>query len=628
MKRILFAAVAVALSVSACDEASAPEGREGTLAVAAYIDNDATGSSTEGDEPLAGLTITVSEDGADVATAQTGANGIATFPDLPPGSYLVRMSGTTPPGAMLVSNPEPNAVINFRGDPVGVDFQFTLLPATISGRVVRLSDDAGAENVMVVLTRAGTTDTVATTTTSETGAYQFGLLEAGAYDLEFERAGAMDYGTAGNQRTVTLVAGEAKTMDVNYTGSIYVTVAEARASEDGTRVAVIADITVPAGRFTSSSDTRSEIWVQDATGGIAVFSVATEDAALYGIGQRVEVVGLRSTFSGQEQISGNTASPLVVRQRTGGVVHPAKTITAAVARTLADEGRLVRVAGLRIVSVGTANTSGAFSVTAVSATDDTLGIRVHGNDTELEPADFTVGTSYDVTGVLTQNNATIQIKPRSAADVVVTPVAGSGPKIIINEIMARPAASNDANGEWVELYNYGSTDIDLQNWYIADNFGIERIAASLVVPAGGYVVLGSNADQVANTGAPVAYDYISQIALGNSGDRFTLRSPDSVLVDSIAYTSSAAVTQGASRGVIDASADNADVSGANWAVQTSTFGTGVNRGTPGAQNDTYVAPAAARIGTVFGVTPASATPAPSQPPMAPSHASPAGASDR
>ena len=158
--------LALTIALASCEEAAAPEGNPGDLTVAAYIDNDATGSSTEGDQPLAGLTITVSEGGADVATAQTGANGIATFADLPPGSYLVRMSGTTPPGAMLVSNPEPNAVINFRGDPVGVDFQFTLLPATISGRVVRLSDDAGAENVMVVLTRAGTTDTVATTTTS------------------------------------------------------------------------------------------------------------------------------------------------------------------------------------------------------------------------------------------------------------------------------------------------------------------------------------------------------------------------------------------------------------------------------------------------------------------------------
>ena len=591
MRRNLLTAALSVIALGACDDASAPKGREGTLTVQAFIDTDASGTLTASDAPIPGLSVTLTRDGADIATQATLADGTATFDDLPPGSYRVRATGTLPPGAMLVSNPEPTAAINFRGDSVDVGFLYTLLPASISGRVVRASDDAGAENVRVVLTRAGTTDTVATTVTNATGAFQFARLTGGDYQLEFERAGAIDYGTAGNLRTVNLVAGESETVDVNYTGSIFITIAEARAAAVGTRVAVIGDVTVPAGRFTSSSDTRSEIWVQDATGGIAVFSVATADSALYRLGQRVEVVGERGVFSGQEQIAGSATTPLAVRQRTGGTVRAAKTITAAVARTAADEGQLVRVTGLTVDSVFTANTSGAFNVRMISAANDTLTIRVHGDDTGLTRASFTDGVSYDITGVLTQNNTTVQIKPRFASDVVVTPVAGTGPKIVINEIMARPtAATTDANGEWVELYNYGTTDINLQNWYIADNFGIERIMVSLVVPAGGYVVLGSNGDQTLNGGVPVDYDYISTIAFGNSGDRFTLRSPDSVLVDSVAYPSTA-VTQGTSRGVIDASADNSDIGGANWVLQTSPYGAQGNKGTPKARNDGAVTPA-------------------------------------
>ena len=590
MRRILLTAALSVIAFGACDEASAPEGREGTLTVRAFIDSDASGTLTASDAPIPGLSVTLMREGTAIATQSTLADGSVTFSDLPPGSYRIQATGTLPAGAMLVSSPEPTAAINFRGDPVDVDFLYTLLPATISGRVVRAADDAGAENVRVVLTRAGTTDTVATTTTSATGAYRFGRLTSGDYQLEFERAGAIDYGTAGNLRNVSVVAGESETMDVNYTGSIYVTVAQARADTVGARVAVIADITVPAGRFTASSDTRSEIWVQDATGGIAVFSVATADSALYRVGQRVEVVGQRTTFSGQEQISGNTASPLVVRQRTGGVVHPAKTITAAVARTLADEGRLVRVTGLRIVSVGTANTSGAFSVTAVSATDDTLGIRIHGNDTELEPADFTVGTSYDVTGVLTQNNATIQIKPRSPADVVVTPVPGTGPNIVINEFLANPAAVSDANGEWIELYNAGTTTVSLLNWTIRDAFGnFDVIDTPLSIDAGKYVVLGVNGDPTLNGGVTVDFVYSSQVSLNQSGDQIILRDAAGVTVDSIAYPGTV-VLNGTSRGLTDPTVDNADAGSANWVPQTSVFGAG-DRGTPGARNDGYTGPA-------------------------------------
>lgn len=602
MKRFLLAAAVAAISATACDEASAPQGEEGAITVHAYIDHDASGTRTAGDTPLSGIGIALSRDGADIATQTTGADGSTIFDGLRPGSYRIRATGSLPAGAMLVSNPEPSAVINFRGDPVDIGFQFAPLPASISGRVFRVADDVGAENVRVVLTRAGTTDTVAVTTTSATGAYRFDLLAAGEYQLEFEEAGAINYGAEGNTRTVTLIGGQASALNVNYTGSIHITVAQARAAAVNERVAVIADITVPAGRFTSSGDTRSEIWVQDATGGIAVFSVATVDSAMYRLGQRVEVVGLRGVFSGQEQISGTTASPLVVRQRTGGVVRAARSITAAVARTLADEGLLVRVEGLTVTAVGTASTSGAFTVTTVSATNDTLVVRVAGDDTGFVPASFTIGSKYDISGVLTQNGTTPQVKIRFPADLVpaTAPVMGG---IVINEIMANPDSVADSAGEYVELFNYGTTPIDLQNWIIADNFGVDTIKTSLVVPGGGYVLLGANADPALNGGIQVDFDFKSDIALANTADRFTLKDPTGTTIDSVAYVSGG-VSVGASRGVMDPSADNSNVNGANWIVQTSVYNTR-DKGTPRAQNDGYIAPAGSA--SAAGLAPAPAT---------------------
>ena len=620
MRRILLTAALSVIAFGACDEASGPEGREGTLTVRAFIDSDASGTLTASDAPIPGLSVTLMRDGTAIATQSTLADGSVTFSDLPPGSYRIQATGTLPVGVMLVSNPEPTAAINFRGDPVNVGFLYTVIPATISGRVVRASDDAGAENVRVVLTRAGTTDTVATTTTSATGAYQFGRLTSGDYQLEFERAGAIDYGTAGNLRSVTLVAGESETMDVNYTGSIYVTVAEARADTVGARVAVIADVTVPAGRFTASSDTRSEIWVQDATGGIAVFSVATADSALYQVGQRVEVVGQRSVFSGQEQISGNTASPLVVRQRTGGVIHAAKTITAAVARTLADEGRLVRVTGLSVDSVFSASSAGAFNVRMISAANDTLTVRVHGDDTGLTRASFTDGASYDITGVLTQNNTTVQIKPRSPADVVLTPVTGGPAIIVINEFIANPDSVFDSSGEWIELHNAGGSSIDLQGWTIGDITNIpDTIDVSLVVPAGGYVVLGVNANPATNGGVQVDFVYNSRVSLNQSGDQIRLRNAAGVMVDTVTYPAGAALA-GIAVGLTDPTAENSDASGPPWIAQTTNYNRR-DKGTPRAPNDGYVAPAgAASPSSAVGVAPSLSRRAPA--PVSPSSTAP------
>jgi len=332
--------------------------------------------------------------------------------------------------------------------------------------------------------------------------------------------------------------------------------------------------------------------VQDATGGIAVFSVATVDSALYRLGQRLEVVGARSAFSGQEQIVGTTPAPLVVRQRTGGTVRAAKTITAAVAKSLADEGQLVRVAGLTVLSITpvTPDTSGAFNVNVVSAAGDTLVIRNHRDNTGLTRASFTVGASYDVTGILTQNNTTVQIKPRFPADVVVTPVAAGPAIIVINEFIANPDSVPDTSGEWIELHNAGGTAIDLQGWTIGDITNIpDTIDVSLIVPAGGYVVLGVNADRTTNGDVPVDFVYASRVSLNQTGDQIRLRNAAGVMVDTVTYPAGAALA-GIAVGLTDPTADNSNAGGPPWIAQTTNYNRR-DRGTPRARNDGYVAPA-------------------------------------
>jgi len=596
-RRIPVVVLAFGIALSGCDEASAPEGSPGDLTVAAYIDNDASGTLTAGDTPIPGLEVTVFEGSREVTSAPTAADGRATFADLAPGSYRVEATGTLPPGATLTSNPSPSAVIDFRGRSVSVDFRYAMFPGIITGRVFRDENANGTFEQgtdipgpgLWVWLRADTGAAGAkldSVRTDSLGAYRFGRVAPGSYFLEFEQLGAINYGASGSTRRVTVVGAATASQNVLFTGSIFVTVRQARATPVDTTVAVIGDITVPPGVFTSGTGgVNSEIWVQDTTGGIAVFPVATADSATLRLGTRIEAIGPITLFSGQKQIGRAGAAP-TIRVRTGGSVVAPKTNTAAQARALTDEGRLITVPGLRVVTVPT-GTGAAFTVVTVSSTGDTLQIRVNGTATGLTRASFIVGERYNITGILTQFNGTAQVKPRFATDVqqiVATPVA----RLIINEIMPNPSATNDA-GEYIEIYNWGTASADLQNYKLFGNSAGDtaRINTSLIVPAGGYVLLGNNGNTATNGGLVLDYAY-TVFNMNNSGDRIVLKDPAGATVDSVAYA--AVPPNMSSRSVLDASADNTDVLGANWLTSTTPYNAVPDNGTPKAQNEGYITP--------------------------------------
>ncbi|HEX2076372.1 MAG TPA: DNA/RNA non-specific endonuclease [Longimicrobium sp.] len=179
--------------------------------------------------------------------------------------------------------------------------------------------------------------------------------------------------------------------------------------------------------------------------------------------------------------------------------------------------------------------------------------------------------------------------PSGTAALDVT--AAAGPSLVINEIMPNPAGVSDELGEWFEIYNAGTAAVNLQNYRIAsNNDAVHVINASVVVPAGGYVVLARNGNTATNGGVTASYSYAHQtFNLNNSAtDWLAVRDPSGASVDSVSW-GTASPPNGASRGVIDPLADNLVMSGSNWATQTTVYGLG-DRGTPGAANDGNVAP--------------------------------------
>ena len=81
--------------------------------------------------------------------------------------------------------------------------------------------------------------------------------------------------------------------------------------------------------------------------------------------------------------------------------------------------------------------------------------------------------------------------------------------VVVTEVMDDPYAVGMDRGEWFELYNAGSVDLNLQGWTVSDAVGDGfTIAEDLIIQAGAYAVVAVDADPELNGGlAEVAYTY-------------------------------------------------------------------------------------------------------------------------
>ena len=166
----------------------------------------------------------------------------------------------------------------------------------------------------------------------------------------------------------------------------------------------------------------------------------------------------------------------------------------------------------------------------------------------------------------------------------VTPAKANPSDVVINEIMQNPKAVSDTAGEWFEVHNPTDHAVDLNGWTIK-GAGSEHHHISnggpLWLPAGGYLVLGRNADSSANGGVPVTYRYAG-FTLGNADDEIILLDGTGTEIDRVAYDGGKTFPDpdGASMQLIRPDLDNAG--GANWRVSPDPWpGSTGDRGSPG-----------------------------------------------
>ncbi len=108
--------------------------------------------------------------------------------------------------------------------------------------------------------------------------------------------------------------------------------------------------------------------------------------------------------------------------------------------------------------------------------------------------------------------------------------------IVINEIMYHPASDRPSE-EYIELYNRGSSPVDLSGWYFSDGIRFTFPPATILEPDSYLVVASDQARIRGKYGIHnVTGNYLGE--LSNSGERIALSNARGILVDEVTYADS------------------------------------------------------------------------------------------
>jgi hypothetical protein len=244
-----------------------------------------------------------------------------------------------------------------------------------------------------------------------------------------------------------------------------------------------------------------------------------------------------SSYSGSGTIPAGTvvaAGDWLVVGQTGiaevDVLAPGFTLGNA--GSSSDAVRLTNCSGVVVDTVvyGTPNTDGWLDDTGVLAasfapsplTDASIGRAADGVDTDQSGVDF---VEYSVP---TPGAANAPAVGGGSCDDAV-----AGAAVVINELLSDPAG--DPDEEWVELYNGGSTSIDISSWAI--RAGTSSFGGTSTLPEGTVIAPGQFL-VVAKASIPEADVVAPDFTLGNAGssaDGVQIQDCNGTPVDTVIY---------------------------------------------------------------------------------------------
>ena len=155
--------------------------------------------------------------------------------------------------------------------------------------------------------------------------------------------------------------------------------------------------------------------------------------------------------------------------------------------------------------------------------------------------------------------------------------------VIITEIMADPSpVVGLPNAEYVEVKNVSTSAFNINGWRLSNVTSTATITASFVLQPDSIIILCANSNVASFSAFGRTIGVASFPSLDNDGDVITLRSPQSRVIHSVAYTADWYANEAKKEGgwsleMIDPK--NPCTGKANWKASTNNLG-----GTPGKQN--------------------------------------------
>ncbi len=181
-----------------------------------------------------------------------------------------------------------------------------------------------------------------------------------------------------------------------------ITILEARNAVEGTTVTITGTLTV-------SDQFRGSAYLQDATGGVAIFDGMVHGDGTFKIGDKVTVTGTRSSYNGQVQIS-----PVARVDFEGVADAPVLPLDITVAELSAHAGELVRITDVTFSGAG--NLIFGNENYVVSDASGNGEIRLDADVTGLIGKQMPESCS-EVIGVVGRFNEVFQLLPRLASDL-------------------------------------------------------------------------------------------------------------------------------------------------------------------------------------------------------------------
>ncbi|HNE69697.1 MAG TPA: lamin tail domain-containing protein [Anaerolineales bacterium] len=178
-----------------------------------------------------------------------------------------------------------------------------------------------------------------------------------------------------------------------------------------------------------------------------------------------------------------------------------------------DNGAGAYNSGTGLWNVGSLTPSGVGSTATISIVAKVMSTGVKTNFAEIVTSSLLDPDSTVSNGSVTEDDD---------ANAVVTPAAGM--LVIISEV-AWAGTVAEGDDEWIELYNPGTSDININGWKLKDNSSIISLTGS--IPAGGYYLIEDTSVAVSD----VTHDLIFNMSLSNSGESLELYDGSNILID-------------------------------------------------------------------------------------------------